>query len=296
MSELELTRIFVKVIECGGFSRAAAALQLPKSSVSKAIARLEQRLATKLLVRTTRAVTATAAGRAYHEQCAAHIAALDRARSTIAGRDRAVAGRMRITAPEDLGAHIISPAIAELASVHPQLSFELRYTDEVLDLVRDGFDLAIRLGTLRASRLYAKRLGESTLVAVASPAYLEQAPRIRRPEELTKHACLSINLASSHWRLSGPRGRVRVPIEPRVTCNQMSSLLALALRGAGIAMVPMFLCRGELAVGRLVRVLPGWTRPGLAVSMVSPLPSSSSARLKVVTDHLATVIPPALAP
>ncbi|NUP12827.1 MAG: LysR family transcriptional regulator [Polyangiaceae bacterium] len=291
---LELTRIFVKVVERGSFSRAAETLRLPKSTVSKSIARLERELDVKLLVRTTRAVAPTAAGRAYFDQCAGPIEALDLAHKSIASRDREVSGHLRITAPEDYGAHVVSPAIAELVVHYPGLSFEVRYTDEVVDLVRDGFDLAIRLGKLKASRLYARRLGESSLIAVASPAYLEQAPPLLRPADLLNHACLSITAGAADWTLLGPRGRVRVPVQSRILCNQMSSLVQMATRGAGVALVPSFLCRAEIEAGQLVRALPAWGRPGMQVSLAAPLPSSASARLKVVMDHLSAAIPRAL--
>jgi len=293
---LELTRIFVKVVERGGFSRAAEALRLPKSTVSKAVARLERALDVKLLVRTTRAVVPTSAGRSYYEQCAGPIAALDLAHRAITGRDREVAGHLRITAPEDYGAEVVDPAIAELVTRHPLLTFELRYTDEVLDLVRDGFDLAVRLGKLRESRFYARRLGESTRIAVAAPNYIERAPKIRRPMDLLAHACLTIAAGPRDWTLRSPRGRARVPVRPRIVCNQMTNLVRMTLRGAGIALVPSFLCRSALASGALVRVLPTWSYPGRPVSLVAPLPSSTSARQKIVMDYLADAIPRALIP
>jgi len=293
---LELTRIFVKVVEHGGFSRAAGALKLPKSTVSKAITRLERELDVKLLVRTTRAVAPTLAGRAYYEQCAEPIAALEVAQRTIASSDHEVAGHLRITAPEDYGTHVVSPAISELVTRYPKLTFELRYTDQVIDLVREGFDLALRLGELPASRLYARRLGVSTLIAVASPAYLDHASRLRQPAELVAHSCLSIAAGPKEWVLRSPRKRARVLVQPRVVANQMSSLIELAVHGAGVALVPAFLCRSELTSGQLVRVLPAWSRAGMQVSMVAPLPSSASARQRVVMDHLAAAIARLLAP
>lgn len=291
---LELVRIFVKVVDCGSFSRAADVLALPKSTVSKAIARLERELDVTLLVRTTRTLSPTAAGRAYFEECRAAISTLELAQRTVAGRDREVAGLVRLTSPEDYGAHVVSPALAELVRRHPALSFDVRYTDQVLDLVRDGFDLAVRLGRLRTSNLYARRLGESTLIAVASPSYLQGAKRLRTPAELRAHALLSIAAEGAFWSLRSGRETFRLQLEPRVVCNQMSSLIQMATRGAGVALVPSFLCRDELSSGQLVRVLPAWSRPGMNVSIVAPLPASASARQKIVIDHLAAAIQRAL--
>lgn len=287
---LELTRIFVKVVECGGFSRAADTLKLPKSTVSKAVARLERDLDVKLLVRTTRTVAPTAAGRAYFDQCAGPVASLELAQRAITGRDRDVGGLVRLTAPEDYGAQIVSPAIADLVARYPRLSFDVRYTDQVVDLVREGFDLAVRLGELRASRLYARRLGESTLIAVASPSYMQSAPRLRRPSDLSAHSCLTIAAGGTEWALRSSRELVRLRVEPRVVCNQMTSLIQMTSRGAGVALVPSFLCRAEVASGELVHVLPAWSRPGMTVSIAAPLPTSASARQKVVIEHLAAAI------
>lgn len=294
--DLELTRIFVAVVDRGGFSRAATALRVPKSTVSKAIARLETTLGTRLLARTTRFVAPTAEGATYYRLCAPAIAALDDASRAIADRDSALTGVVRLTAPEDLGAHVISPVIADLAISYPALSFDLRYTDAVLDLVRDEIDLAVRLGPLRDAQLYARKLGESTLIPVAAPSYLRRAAPLRRPEELACHACLSITRHEPSWPLRNGRERVELAVRSTIVCNQMSSLLAMATRGAGVALLPAFLCRGELAEGQLVRVLPGWSRPGLQVSLVSSRPVSSSARIKLVADRLAVAIPQLLAP
>lgn len=292
---LEQTRIFVKVVQTGGFSRAAELLKLPKSSVSKAVARLERESGTRLLLRTTRALAPTDAGRAYYERCTPALAALEDAQRALAGQDLSLSGHVRITAPEDLGAQVISPLIADLAKAHPSLSFELRYTDVVLDLVRDGYDVAIRIGKLPASRLFAKKLGETTLVAVAAPAYVQCAPRIRRPADLVAHPCLAISADGPRWTLRRGRETVRLEIRPRILCNQMTSLLSMAVRGAGVALVPAFLCRAEIQSGRLVRLLPRWTRSGVPVSITSPLGSSSSVRLRLVMDQLAAAVSRALA-
>lgn len=293
---LDLTRLFVAVVRDGGFSRAAAALKVPKSTVSKGIARLERELGAKLLVRTTRALAPTDAGRAYYEAAAPAIATLDDAQRSLISSDRTVAGQVRITAPEDLGALVISPLLATLTAAHPALALDVRYTDVRIDLVRERYDLAIRIGPLSVTRLYAKKLGESTQVTVAAPQYLARAPRIRRPLDLREHACLANSVDSQRWTLSRGREREQVEVRPRVSCNQMTSLLALAVSGAGVALVPAFLANSEIAAGRLVRVLPEWGRPGRLVSMVSPLASSSSARLQLVSRELGAAISRALVP
>jgi len=296
--EIELSRLFVKVVQFGSFSRAAESLRLPKSTVSKAISRLERETGTKLLIRTTRSLRLTAAGQAFFDTCLGPIQTLEEAQKSLYGQDQILSGVVRLTAPEDLGNEVLAPAIGELARRHPGLSFELLCTDKVVDLVRDGFDFAIRLGRLRASGLKAKKIGELILVPVASPGYLKSKPKIHRPADLAKgQECLSLSIgsAAARWVLRSGRGTETIAVRPRISSNQMSSLLRAARAGAGVALVPSFLCRSDLDKGRLVRVLPDWSSPGLNVSLVSPLVSTSTARLKITSDMLVEVVRHALA-
>ncbi len=293
---LEPTRIFVKVIQQGSFSRAAELLKLPKSSVSRAISRLEAEAGTKLLLRTTRSLTLTAAGRAFYESCAGAVQALEDARKSLDGQDSIVVGTVRLTAPEDFGVHVVSPVIGKLAKEHPGLVFELHYTDSVVDLVKGGYDLAIRIGKLNPSRLKAKRFGEVVLVAVAAPDYLKRRSAIKKPHDLVAHDCIMFTprSPSPNWTFRSAGKAVRVPIKPKLVANQMTSLVAMAVQGVGIAIVPMFLCKTELQSGQLVRVLTDWNGDSMPIAIVSPIGSSSSSRLKLISDKLAEAIEAAL--
>ncbi len=296
--DLELTRLFVKVVQYGSFSRAAESLRMPKSTVSKGISRLESETGTKLLIRTTRSLRLTAAGRAFFDSCLGPMQTLEEAQKSLCGQDQILSGLVRLTAPEDLGNEVLAPSIGELSRRHPGLTFELLCTDKVVDLVRDGFDFAIRLGRLRASGLKAKKIGELSLVLVASPAYLRAKPKIHRPADLVEHECLSLTVGShsGKWVLRNGRATETVAIKVRIGSNQMSSLMRAALAGAGVALVPSFLCRGEIEAGRLQRVLPDWASPGLSVSLISPLASASTARLKVTGDFIFSAVKQALNP
>lgn len=288
MLELDLTRIFVKVVQNNSFSRAAGVLNMPKSTVSKAVARLERETATKLLVRSTRSLTLTPAGRSFYDASLGPVTQLEDAQKSLYGRDSLLTGLVRITAPEDLGTFVIAPAIAELSALHPDLKFDLHYTDEIVDLVKHGFDLAIRMGRIRDSSLKIKRAGEVVLIPIASQKYLKNREKIRSPQDLKHHTILSMNLQGivDSWTLRSHKGTVQVPIKPKIISNQMSSLLSMAIAGAGVVLVPNFLCEPHIAAGRLVRVLPDWSNPGIAVSIISPLAPSSSARLKVTVDQV----------
>ena len=287
---IELTRIFIKVVQQGSFSKAAELLKIPKSTVSKAIARLERETGTKLLLRTTRSQTLTASGRAFYETCLEPLQILEDAQKSLFGQDAIVAGKIKITAPEDLGTHVVAPIIGELSQLHEKLSFELQYTNQLIDLVKDGFDFAIRIGTLKQSGLKAKRIGEVTLIPVAAPSYLEKRGKISSPQDLLKHDCLSISAGNlmQRWDLKNKSQTAKIMVNVKVESNQMTSLLQVAIAGGGVALVPSYLCKNELLQKKLVRVLPGWHSVGMPVSLVSPVSMASSARLKLVSDKVFT--------
>jgi len=295
--ELENTRAFVKVIQYGSFTKAALALRLPKSSISRMVSRLEEETGTKLLVRTTRNLTLTAAGRAFYETCVAPLNQLEEAKKSLFGKDSIVAGTLRITAPEDMGGQVLAPCVAALTLRNPEVRFELVYTEETLDLVKEGIDLAVRIGKLNASSFRVRKVGEITLGLVAAPSYLRGREKIRLPHDLLAHNCLSFTprTAQMRWSLKSGKRTEHLPITSRIHANQMSTLVNLSVAGAGVGLVPTYLCRDLLANGKLVRVLPEWTSgASFPVSVVTPAHTAESARLKLVRDAFVTAIETAL--
>lgn len=294
--EIELARLFVKVVQNGGFSAAAKVLKMPKSTLSKAISRLEFESGTKLLLRTTRTQTLTAAGKLFYESCLGPVQAIEDARKFLAANETEIAGLVRITAPEDLGKSVIAQAVAKLSREYPKLDFELYYSDAIVDLVRDGFDFAVRIGTPETSSLKIRRLGEVRLVTVASPSFLKGHEKIRHPKELESLPCLTITSSSvgSRWQMKSKGASAQIKIQTRVSCNQTTTLLELASAGAGIALVPIFLAQKAIADGKVMRVLPDWTSSGLPVSLLSTLAPSSSPRLKIVADSIQAGVEEAL--
>lgn len=286
--EIELSRIFVKVVQHGGFSQAAEILKIQKSTVSKAVTRLEKITGTKLLLRTTRSHTLTAAGRLFYETCLGPIQILEDAQKSLYGLDSIAAGHIKITAPEDLGNYMIAPTIGEISNENPNLQFDLHYTNEVVDMVKDGFDLAIRIGKLKESQLRMKRIGRLELILVASPKYLNKVALPKTPADLVKHSCLSISgySMSRVWKLQKGKQNSTVHVRPVIESNQMSSLLQAAKAGAGILFAPSYICKNDLEQGHLSRVLEGWNNSGVPVSLVSPVSIASTARLKLVSDIL----------
>lgn len=295
--ELESTRIFVKVVQLGSFTKAADLLKLPKSTVSRTVTRLEAESGTKLIQRTTRSMTLTTAGQVFYDNCVDHIQALEEARKTLHGKDSLIIGHVRLTAPEDLGVGIISSAIGALTKKQPGLYFELNFTDEVIDLVKEGYDMAIRVGKLSVTRYKARRIGEIKMILVTSPQYLKQTGPIKKPQDLMEHNCLSFSGSlSPHWHLVSKSSRVTVKSQHRIVANQMSSLLNLTIQGVGIAMLPQYLCREALEAGKIVRILPDWDGLSYPVSIVTPPGYSNSSRLKLVSDQLAKAIQESLKP
>lgn len=289
---LDLTRYFVKIVQCGGFSQAASHLKVPKSTLSKALTKLERETGTTLLLRTTRKQTLTEPGRKFYEACRPPLEALEESLRALQGRDQELAGTIKLTAPEDMGTHLISPVIAKLCQAHPQLSFELDFTSKMVDLVGEGYDLAVRIGALKESGLKSRRLGNLSLILVASPQYLNQHAAISHPRELIQHACLPIMASgmSRSWKLKSKGQKFTAPITVRAESNQMSSALTLAINGAGIALVPHFLCEAALQQKQLVQVLPKWSAVGMPVSVLFTVSTATAARLKLVGDHIIEAI------
>lgn len=285
---IELTRIFVKVIQQGGFSKASKTLGIPKSTASKAVTRLEKMTGTKLLLRTTRSQTLTTAGRLFYESCLGPIQTLEDAQKSLFGQDSIVSGHIKLTAPEDIGYQVISPIIGKLSQKYPELTFELYFTNSLVDLITEGFDLAIRIGNLKESNLKVRRIGTLDLFPVASRSYIKKNEKIREPKDLKNHNCLLLPSDSSRhfWTLTNGKTNVKIPVSTRLISNQITSLLQVAAVGGGIALAPAFLCQDALKEKGLERVLPDWNVKGLPISLVSPLPTSSSARLKIVSDEL----------
>lgn len=296
--EIELARLFIKVVQHGGFSRAATALGVPKSTISKAVSRLERETGTKLLLRTTRSQTLTDAGRVFYETCLQPIQTLEEAQKSLYGADSVVSGKIKITAPEDLGNYVVSSVIGELCIKYPRLEFELNYTNERVDLVKEGYDLAIRIGRAGASTLFQRKLGEVELVLVAAPKYLKAKGKILQPRDLETHQCLTIAQSSSvsEWTLKNEKRAAKIKIRSHVRVNHVTSLVKMAVLGAGVGLLPKYLCQHEIEEGRLVQILPDWYSDRVSVSLVSPTSTTSSSRLNLVSSEIAVAIKRTLDP
>jgi DNA-binding transcriptional LysR family regulator len=290
MLDLSGMAIFVSVVESESFTGAARELGLSKSAVSKQIARLEDRLGARLLNRTTRRLSLTEAGTAFYEGCRRVVDEAEVAEQRVSRLSAAPRGLLRVNAPMSFGVRHVGPCLSDFLSACPELTLDLALNDRLVDLVEEGYDVAVRIGVLADSSLVARRLAPSHLVLCAAPGYLVARGRPAAPEDLARHDCASYSYrtAGPEWRFLGPDGLRRVKVSGRVTVNNGDVLLAAALRGLGIVMLPSFIAGDALRAGHLERVLPEWRVAEEAnVYAVYPASRNLSPKVRVFVDFLA---------
>lgn len=251
--------VFVAVIENGGFSAAARKLQMTPSAVSKLVGRLEARLGARLVNRSTRTQLLTSEGRTFYEKSVRILADMDEAEQTASAGD-APRGLVRINTSASYGTHILAPILARLMDEHPGLSIDLVQTDLVVDLLSAQTDIAVRAGPLSSSSLVARKLGETPLMIVGSPDYLERRGVPRTAEDLERHSLLGFGYVRSiaDWSLPDRQGQARsVPVTGRISASDGEALRQFAIHGAGLVRLAGFTVEADIAAGRLVEVLGG---------------------------------------
>jgi DNA-binding transcriptional LysR family regulator len=282
--------VFAKVVEQGSFARAADRLGLSTSAVSRHVAELEAHLAARLLNRTTRRLSLTESGRAFHERCVQLLADLEEAEEAVTAATVVPRGTLRLTCSIAFGARHLAPALAEFHARHPQLRFDVELSERAVDIVDEGIDLAIRIGSLGSQSLIARKIGVSALVCCASPAYLARRGTPRVPADLAQHACLSYEYSPerSTWRFHDGEGREHeVRIAGPVHANNGQMLCALAVAGVGISLEPDFIVAPDVRAGRLVTLLSGFTPAPIDIHAAYPSRRHLSAKVRAFVDFLA---------
>ena len=290
---LDDVAILCEVVRQGSFSGAARQMRVSPSHVSRRIAALEEALGARLIQRTTRKLSLTEEGAAYHLRVAPMIEELALAAEDVAEHAGAPKGLLRVAAPQPFGHMFVAGWAAELTRLHPDLRVELRYDTRMTDLVGEGVDAAIRLGRLKPSTLVATRLCEMPRYVVASPGYLAGAPDVAHPQDLCGHAVMAFRYDGyeTTWRFRCEEElEERVSFAPRLTIPDGLSLKRLALEGEGVTLVPEWMVAQELRDGTLVRLLPGWdvtpTEHDASVWLVYPSRDHLPLKVRAFVDHI----------
>jgi DNA-binding transcriptional LysR family regulator len=281
---------FTAVVDAGSFVKAAEALNLSKAAVSRYMLDLETRLGVRLLHRTTRRLSLTEEGQVFYTRSKALLSGLDEAEAEITSRSDLASGLLRISAPVTFGILHLAPLWGVFKEQHPKVSLDITLSDRVVDLLEDGYDLAIRIGTLESSSLVSRQLTRTRLVLCASPDYLAAYGTPKHPAELAKHAVIAYSYWSgrNEWRFEGPQGAVSVSTQPCIRTNSGDTCRAAALAHQGVVLQPSFLVGPDLAAGSLVELMPQYRAGELGMYAVYPTRQHVSAKVRQLIDFLAT--------
>lgn len=297
MTEIDDILAFVRVAEALSFSRAAERLQVTKSVVSRRIDRLERSLGdTRLLARTSRGVSLTEAGREFERRCRGVLAELEAAREAVMGRDgEGLAGVLRVAAPLAFGTRHLAPALAAFAARHPRLVLEVAYEERLVDVVGEGFDLAVRIGTLPDSGLVGRRLSPVRNALVASPDYLERHGAPAAPGDVARHECLLVTHApvGGQWRIRvGRRWLSLNPPRVRMRSDNGDALKDAAVAGLGLAILPTFIVGDALGRGELRILLPDHQLAERGLYVLRPPGRQPPAKVRALVSHLVEAFGP----
>jgi DNA-binding transcriptional LysR family regulator len=291
--DLNRIRLFVRVAEAGSFTAAAHVAGLPKSSVSRAVAALERDLAVQLIHRTTRRLQLTEAGRAYYESVSRALSGIDEAAAAVTELQDAPRGPVRITAPADLGHWVLAPTLARFATRYPEVRIDVSLTQRVVDLVHEGFDLALRVGKLADSRLVARSVGVVRGGIFAAPQYLKRRGRPRSVAELAEHDCVLFRGAAGRavWHLVGPAGSEKVEVRGTIGADDNHFVREAAAAGQGLTLLPIIACSGPERTN-LQRVLPEYATAGEPLHLVYPTARFLPKRVLLLRDQLLKELSP----
>ena len=290
MDRLRNLTALIAVVESGSFVAAAQRMHSSKAAVSRYIQELEAYLGARLLQRTTRRISLTEAGRYYYQRIKQILAALDEADSAVGANNSRLIGHLRINAPLSFGTRYLAPLWAEFMERNPAVTLDIELTDRRIDLLDEGFDLAIRIGNLTDSTLVSRRLAETHAVLCASPAYIEKHGMPTTPESLTHHQVISFSYLPTGdiWHFHSASGETRaVTLKPRMHTNNGDTIRSVVIAGQGIALQPVFEIFTDLRNGRLVTILPDWFGPTFGIHAVYPSRKHLSLKVKTLIDYLA---------
>ncbi len=280
--------VFVAVVEAGSFVGAAERLGLSTAAVSRQVRALETRLDTRLLHRTTRRLSLTEEGRQFQLGAQAALEVLREAEDEISASRGEARGRLRLNVPVSFGLLRLAPLWPDFMRLYPGVVLDITLSDRLVDLVEEGYDLAVRIGRLSGSSLVARRLGGAGLKLCAAKAYLAERGWPSHPADLARHATISYSLfsAGTRWLFDGPEGEVTVRIAPVLQSNSGDTCVAAAIAGLGIVLQPDFLVESPLAAGELIELLPDHTARSLDIHAVFPAREHLPRKTRAMVDFL----------
>lgn len=288
MLDLNDIAVFVRVAQLGSFSRAARALGMPVSTVSRRVGALEDQLGVTLLQRTTRKLSLTVQGRAYLAQCGEPLAQLYDAELALTQTQKQPEGLLRISVPVVLGQAPFHDFLSGFMKTYPLIKVELFVTNSFLDLIAENIDVAIRFGGLRDSTLVSQRISTTVRYLVATPEYLAEHAPPQKVEDLSTRECIVLNGRNNEteWQLVKGRRLVKVHVSGPFSGRDFASVSAFVYRGHGIGLMPSEFCEDKIASGELVRLLPEWSSPEIPIHVIYPTRRFLPARLHVFLDAL----------
>ncbi len=281
-------KTFAAVVDGGSFVQAADALDMSKPAVSRHVAELEQRLGVRLLQRTTRKLSLTEEGRLFYGRCKTVLADVEVAEEEITSQSIAVKGLIRVNVPVSFGLWELAPLWPEFMTKFPDVELDITFADRMVDLVEEGYDLAVRIARLPNSSLVSRKLASTRLVLCASPAYLKKHGKPKTPSELSDHAVLSYSLLATgdQWNFDGPGGNVSVTVKPVMRTNNGDTCIAAARQHKGVVLQPSFMVNGDLQSGALVELMPAYRSTEFGIYAVYPTRQYVSPKVRALIDFL----------
>jgi len=281
-------KAFAAVVDCGSFVQAADVLEMSKPTVSRYIADLEQRLGVRLLQRTTRKLSLTEEGRAFYGRCKAVLADVEVAETEITAKSVAIKGLIKVNAPVSFGLLELAPLWPDFMAKYPDVELDITLADRMVDLVEEGYDLAVRIARLPNSSLVSRKLASARMVLCASPGYLRQHGKPKHPSELINHAVLSYSLLATgdQWEFNGPEGKATVMVKPILRTNSGDTCIAAARKSRGIVLQPSFMVSDDLLSGSLVELMPQYRSIDFGIYAVFPSRQHVSPKVRAMIDFL----------
>lgn len=285
-------KTFAAVVDGGSFVQAADALGMSKPAVSRHVAELEQRLGVRLLQRTTRKLSLTEEGRLFYGRCKTVLADVEVAEEEITATSIAVKGLIKVNVPVSFGLQALAPLWPDFMTQYPDVELDITLADRIVDLVEEGYDLAVRIARLPNSSLVSRKLASTTMVLCASPGYLLQHGTPKHPSELMEHPVLAYSLLATgdQWDFEGPEGKVSVTVKPIMRTNSGDTCIAAARKGKGVILQPSFMVNADLQSGALVELMSGYRSIEFGIFAVYPTRQYVAPKVRALIDFLSKAL------